>query len=323
MDAARILDDLAEAKRFPVEAIRAANENRAAVVPVFLRAIEAYLAAPGLGNAAAASRSHALFFVFHLLGQWREKAAYRLLAQLLRRPRDEIDVIFGGAITETTHRVMAAVFDGDPGPLYDVILGPKAEEFIRSRMFDALAMVTLRGELPREEAGRFLRACYAELEPQEENFAWDGWQCAIAMLGLAELKPQVEQAFARGFINNVWLEFKHFERDLQHAIDHPGAPPLHGPDNEYTLFGDTIEELSGWYSFRPKPAENDDSTIDGDDGGGSSTIDDDNKSGWYGFQTPVVNPFKHVGRDDPCPCGSGRKFKKCCLNAGPAALSAA
>jgi len=251
----------------PVAAIRAANEDRAAVVPVFLRAIEEYLASPGSGSPAAASRSNALFFVFHLLGQWREKAAYRLLTQLLRRPRDEIDVIFGGAITETTHRVMAAVFDGDPAPLYDVILDPKAEDSIRSRMIEALAMVTLRGELPREEAGRFLRACYAELEPQEENFAWDGWQCAIAMLGLAELKPQVEQAFARGFINNAWLEFKHFERDLQHAIDHPGAPPLHGPDNEYTLFGDTIEELSGWYSFRPKPAENDDSTSDDDDGG--------------------------------------------------------
>lgn len=25
------------------------------------------------------------------------------------------------------------------------------------------------------------------------------------------------------------------------------------------------------------------------------------------------NPFKHVGRNDPCPCGSGKKFKKCHL----------
>lgn len=23
---------------------------------------------------------------------------------------------------------------------------------------------------------------------------------------------------------------------------------------------------------------------------------------------------RHVGRNDPCPCGSGKKFKKCCLN---------
>ncbi len=26
-----------------------------------------------------------------------------------------------------------------------------------------------------------------------------------------------------------------------------------------------------------------------------------------------------VGRNDPCPCGSGKKFKKCCLNQGPPA----
>ncbi|MDW3170845.1 SEC-C metal-binding domain-containing protein, partial [Vibrio sp. Y184] len=24
------------------------------------------------------------------------------------------------------------------------------------------------------------------------------------------------------------------------------------------------------------------------------------------------NPFKDVGRNDPCPCESGKKFKQCC-----------
>lgn len=28
-----------------------------------------------------------------------------------------------------------------------------------------------------------------------------------------------------------------------------------------------------------------------------------------------VTKRKTVGRNDPCPCGSGRKFKRCCLNA--------
>lgn len=27
---------------------------------------------------------------------------------------------------------------------------------------------------------------------------------------------------------------------------------------------------------------------------------------------PLHNPYRHVGRNDPCPCGSGKKFKKCC-----------
>lgn len=29
-------------------------------------------------------------------------------------------------------------------------------------------------------------------------------------------------------------------------------------------------------------------------------------------QEPYVNPLKHIGRNDPCPCGSGLKYKKCC-----------
>jgi len=30
------------------------------------------------------------------------------------------------------------------------------------------------------------------------------------------------------------------------------------------------------------------------------------------LQTPQQNPqYKNVGRNDPCPCGSGKKFKRC------------
>jgi len=28
---------------------------------------------------------------------------------------------------------------------------------------------------------------------------------------------------------------------------------------------------------------------------------------------PVRNAAKKVGPNDPCPCGSGRKYKKCCM----------
>ena len=27
---------------------------------------------------------------------------------------------------------------------------------------------------------------------------------------------------------------------------------------------------------------------------------------------PVVNDGPKVGRNDPCPCGSGKKYKNCC-----------
>ena len=33
----------------------------------------------------------------------------------------------------------------------------------------------------------------------------------------------------------------------------------------------------------------------------------------YGFPKPALRKPTKVGRNDPCPCGSGKKYKKCCL----------
>ncbi len=303
MEIARILDDLTFYERLPVEALRAADANRQALVPVFLDAIEQYLAKDADGR----DDENPLFFIFHLLGSWREKSAYRPLGRLLRVGAAEIDYILGDGTTETSHRVMAAVFDADPKPLYDVILDPKADEFIRSRMCEVVAMVTLNGELAREEAARFLRASYASLQPQDECCVWEGWQNAIAALGLFELQPLVERAFARGLVNGDWRKFEHFEEDLRRAIDHPGSPWRYA--DEYAPWGNAIEELSTWYRFSPAYEEEMDRRARADGREEAENWDDAPVLS----HVPASNPYRHVGRNDPCPCGSGRKFKKCCL----------
>jgi hypothetical protein len=194
---------------------------------------------------------------------------------------------------------MAAVFDGDPQPLYDIILDPNAEEFIRSRMCEALAMITLRGELDRHLAGRFFRDAFNELRPQRYCYVWFGWQSAIAMLGLGELKVLVKRAFDRGFIDRYLLSFDDFEQDLKRGIEQPGEPWRPG-DDEYALFGDAVEELSGWHCFAAQHNEDREEWPQPDE------LD-------RLLSDPYHNPFKGIGRNDPCPCGSGKKFKKCCL----------
>lgn len=301
MEPEQILEQMSARGRVPVEAIRAATADRRAALPVFLQAIEQCCR-----GEAAPSTEDAMLVVFHLLGEWRETQAYRPLARLLRLPSDELEILLGDAITETSVRVMAGVFDGDPTPLYDIVLDPEADEFARSVMCEALALVTMRGALPREEAARFLLACNSDLKPRSECFVWHGWQSAIAMLGLVELKPLVESAFRRGTISSIWLELKHFEADLAQTIKDPQSW-LAQP--RCRLLTDTIEELSRWSAFRPEykqPTADDDWTED------HSTDWSPGPSAWPGM--PTVNPFKGVGRNDPCPCGSGQKFKKCCLS---------
>lgn len=46
----------------------------------------------------------------------------------------------------------------------------------------------------------------------------------------------------------------------------------------------------------------------------SSSKQDDIKT--YSRHVTVVKEYESIGRNDKCPCGSGKKYKNCCLNSG-------
>jgi hypothetical protein len=124
----------------------------------------------------------------------------------------------------------------------------KADQFIRSRMCEALAMAVLAGELDRDVAGRFLRDAFMELCPQARSFVWYGWQNTIAMLGLSSLTMLVKRAFDRRFIDPPWFGYENFMRNLESATMQPDQP-CYSYSEEFALFGNTVEELSGWHCF--------------------------------------------------------------------------
>jgi Protein of unknown function (DUF1186)/SEC-C motif len=298
MEPAAILEQLTCSDDLPRDALRAAAELRADMLPLFVQRIENYVAA----DAVKREEARPLFFIFHLLGDWRETSAYRSLARLLRCPPKQIEAAIGWSITETSHRVMAAVFDGDPQPIYNIILDENADEYVRSRMCDVLAMLVLQGKLDRSEVASFLRDCWINLQPRHDCYVWSGWQGAIALLGLTELKSIVKEAFDRGIVQRCWLSYANFETDLEHAVQNPTEPWRW--DGDMTLFGNTIEELSDWHCFSEEYKEE------------RERVRNAPPLPLFPLSAnePMRNPLRGVGRNDPCPCGSGKKYKKCCLH---------
>jgi hypothetical protein len=234
-----IIAALTAPARLPVEAITAADSNRAAALPAFLREIERYIASTSKER----RRPSPLFMIVHLLGAWRETSAYRPMTRLFALPSDDLNGTLGDAVAETSHRIMAGVFDGDPEPLRQLILNGNADGTIRARMCEALAMAARDGAFPADSAGEILRASFNVLKAEGRSHVWIGWQQAVAMLGLEEMKPMVVEAFERGFIDPRVTSLARFDEDLR-ASHRPGFQ-----DADHAPLDDVIAELSRWHSF--------------------------------------------------------------------------
>jgi hypothetical protein len=191
------------------------------------------------------------------------------------------------------------VFDGDPQPIFDIVLDAGADEFVRSRACEALSFLGLTGQIDRRVLSNFLRDCFANLRPQGPCYAWVGWQMAIARLGPAELASLVETAFKRGYIDSWWTRFEHFRDNLAKAGTEQGSARWIA-DEELTPFGDTITELSCWAGFRNEGPK------------------EERRGRGAGFARGIAGTLRkpacstRIGRNEPCPCMSGKKYKKCC-----------
>ena len=63
--------------------------------------------------------------------------AYEPFMRLLGREEEVIEKILGDATTETSHKVIISVFDGNVDALYEVMNNPAAYEFVRDSAFRA------------------------------------------------------------------------------------------------------------------------------------------------------------------------------------------
>jgi len=293
----QIIGDFSRRDGFPRDALAAAGANRDAIIPIFLDQIDRLRSDEP--ESFTDEDVSAFLFVYFLLGEWRDARAYRPLTALLRQDPDFLCALLGDALTEGTARVIAGVCDDDLGPIFAVIEDPVADEFVRGQMLDALVMIARqRPELRPEVVGYLERFPSADVD-KPENLC-SSWMFAVAALGLAHLEPQVEEAFEQQWISPLDVSFDFFQKQLRMAVEE-GESPWDQNSRDTRLIESAIDELSGWYCFSDEFIE----------GRAQPRASGNMLPDLFGHTFERDAP--KVGRNDPCPCGSGKKYKKCCL----------
>jgi hypothetical protein len=293
----KILRDFARDDIFPKAAMAAARTDRDTMAPIFVDLVHR------LGAQRIAEMDDhdvmALIPVFHLLGEWQEPSAHLPLVHLLRRPNEVLDYLLGDAVTETSFRVLAGTFGGDLEPLFAAVDDSQADEFARASCMHALVLIAHLYPEHRDAIVGFFRSFLTRC-PTPPEIVLTGWMDAIADLGLEDMTEQVRALFEEARISPEYCDFEHFLEDLRATVDAGGAPA--GRRYQNSLITDAIDELSKWHCYTD-----------------AFLAEQKRRKVSNEFRVaPWTETFMHetapVGRNDPCPCGSGKKFKKCCLH---------
>jgi hypothetical protein len=291
--------DYSETAPFPQAALREIISRKDEMIPRLIAVLESAHANPAeyLDGPQVMLPTYAAY----LLAQFRENRAYRPLLALLNLEGDLAEQFFGDSITEDMHNIVACVFDGDEAPLRALIENPLAFEYARasSGLQTYPSLIHFGRITAAEVESYFLELFEGKLE-REPNHVWNNLCSISGDLGFAALFPHVEKAFDDGLCDMFFDRFEHIEERIKSGGDPRWKRHCQPID-------DIVAVMGNWACFDRKPARKPAKAAANDLARLQQQLEYPSRP-----TLPPPPQYPGVGRNDPCPCGSGRKFKKCC-----------
>jgi uncharacterized protein len=322
MDIAKITQDFATCgHKLPAAAMRAALAQWEECSSHFLALLEQFIR----GEDRSRETIHILFFAVNLMAQQREHRAFAPLCTLATDIDLFEEVLGENGPTELLPRLLVSTYDGRSELLKALIENAEADEFVRSSALDALAFLTYRGDIARQATRDYLHWLHHAMQPQEENYAFVGIIDTIVHLGFVEDRPIVQDLFRRGLIDDSVLTLREFDQEIKAMTGDPEQQRRAFARKAVEPCPDIIEELGTWHWFteagerdeiarqkivQRRAAQKFAAILQGPDTLPYGMAVD--PLGLYDEGGTAIGSGK-TGRNDPCPCGSGKKYKKCCL----------
>jgi hypothetical protein len=131
--------------------------------------------------------------------------------------------------------------------------------------------------------------------------------CTMRRIAVDELKEQIKELYEHNLVRLGYAG--NFEKLMKRRISEKFKK------KSIPAICEMYEEvITTWAGYKD---DDDDADTSGDDEAGRDLEWDENEHKYMPYQvedtTPFVRTEPKTGRNDPCPCGSGKKYKKCCM----------
>ena len=276
---------------FPFEAVVEARDHWPEVREEFLRELMLAVADPDR----AIDEDNALpIYAMFLAAEKRDPAFAPAILDLMKLQVDLIDLLVGETtLTEGVGRCLASVWHGVDEPIRELAMDKSRDEFVRLAAVEAIVLRAIEGDGDMDSVTVLVFSLIQEsaVVPPPAPIPKRGKShrkyydpffnmllSTLAELGASQYWPQIEQWGRDGLIDPI----NEGLISLRETMFLPREARLARMFKPYYI-RDTVEEMSWWACFNePEPIDT------------------------------YVRAQPKVGRNDSCPCGSGKKFKKCC-----------
>jgi hypothetical protein len=233
------------------------------------------------------------FLEILLLAQFRESRAVPILIEQFSKDSDHIETLFREFTTEDLARVLASVSVDDPEPLKKLIENPEVCEWVRAETLTAFGILASEGVLPKTVLKTYLAELFNGKLERSTSMAWNEWVSLIGGFQFHDLLSEANLAFENGWVEKEFMHPSELIADFQKPL---GVPLRDDVTIRRGFIRDVFKEIEKWEWAYPQ----------------ADPIFDEDGDPIFPGDTSPFGLREKPGRNQPCPCGSGKKYKKCC-----------
>lgn len=274
---------------FPEHALNELIKKKDEAIPYLLDILNKVLENPR--DTAENESYFAHIYAAYLLAKFRIIEAYPVYVEILKLPDELPHKLFGDSICEAGGRILASICGNKLEFIKDLIVNEQVDEFVRCQAVGSLAILALHGLQSRDEIIEYYRTLLTGGIHDKNSLVMAEVISSSNNIYPEEIMEEIRAAYQKELVDDSVIDLDFVERTL--SWGKKITLEQYRNDAHHQLIHDTIDELRDWACFDE-----------------DFYYEDDMEDVVINTQT-VVKEFK-TERNDPCPCGSGKKYKKCC-----------